>query len=154
MNSEPIQRHKKTMTPRALAAAALLAALLALSACSQNRSAQDPDAPSVCAMRRLELAQGLYGEARTQLLRYYKERSVMGLQYVYYLSGDAMSFARQTRICPDFNDTIRNQALFVIRASRLMRALAVSSMRDPDPAVAAGLLQERYSDLFMNKDIE
>jgi hypothetical protein len=137
----------------ALPAAALLAAL-ALTACSGSDLILGPAQPVVCAQRRLELAQGLYGEARTQMLRYYKERSVMGLQFVYYLSGDAMQVARQTRNCPDFTDSVRNQALTVIRSSRLMRTLAISNMRDPDPAVAAGLLQERYADLFVNKDIE
>ncbi len=110
--------------------------------------------PVSCSQRRLEYSAALFGEARTQMARHFKERSAMTLHYAYYLSNDAIQFARSARGCPDFNDAVRSQALNLIRTSRQLRILAVTNMRDPDPLVTMTLMQDRYADLFVNRDVE
>jgi hypothetical protein len=133
-----------------------LAAALGLLAagCSREQilAAQQP--PFSCSQRRLELSAALFGEARTQMARHFRERTHITLHNVYYLSSDAMTLARSTRVCPDFNDAVQTQALNLIRSSRLLRTLAVTNMRDPDPLVTQSLMQDRYTDLFLNRDIE
>jgi hypothetical protein len=118
----------------------------------QLLSGQQP--PVSCSQRRLEYSAALFGEARTQMARHFKERSAMTLHYAYYLSNDAIQFARSARGCPDFNDAVRSQALNLIRTSRQLRILAVTNMRDPDPLVTMTLMQDRYADLFVNRDVE
>lgn len=146
----------RTVNREWLALLAALAAALGLLAagCSREQilAAQQPQVS--CSQRRLELSAALFNEARVQMARHFRERVHITLHYVYYLSNDAMVLARSTRACPDFNDAVQTQALNLIRTSRLLRTLAVTNMRDPDPLVTETLLQERYADLFLNRDIE
>jgi len=138
-----------------LPAAALLAAVVALSGCYDAGFLSQEQPRIGCVQQRLGNASRLYGEARHQLSRYFKERNVGALHNAYYFSSDAILWARQTRRCPQgFDDAVKSQAVELIRTSRLLRQLAQSNMRDPDPEVAQTLLQERYSDIFMNRDIE
>ena len=88
------------------------------------------------------------------MARHFRERSSTALHYAYYLSSDAIQMARATRGCSDFNDVVKSQALNLIRTGRQLRIMAVTNMRDPDPLVTMTLLQDRYADLFVNKDIE
>lgn len=153
MNATKPPRDARKEWPALLAALAAALGLL-LAGCSREQilAAQQP--PVSCSQRRLELSASLFNEARTQMTRHFRERAHITLHYVYYLSSDAMTLARATRSCPDFNDAVQTQALNLIRASRLLRTLAMTNMRDPDPLVTETLLQERYADLFLNRDIE
>jgi hypothetical protein len=150
------------LPPRALrrasgwgaAAALLLALTLLASGCSRQQILASQQPQVSCSQRRLELSAALFNEARSQMARHLRERTHMSLHYAYYLSSDAVQLARATRGCSDYNDAVQNQAINLIRTSRLLRTLAVTNMRDPDPLVTETLLQDRYTDLFLNRDIE
>ncbi|HEX7926599.1 MAG TPA: hypothetical protein VF678_03345 [bacterium] len=133
-------------------AAVTLAALAA--GCSREQILSATQGGPTCSQRRLELSASVFNEARKQMARHFRERSNMSLHYAYYLSGDAIQLARATRGCPDFSDAVQNQAINLIRSARLVRTLAVTNMRDPDPLVTQSLLQDRYAELFINRDIE
>lgn len=153
MNAMKWPRAVKTEWPVLLAGLAAVLGLLA-AGCSREQilAAQQPQVS--CSQRRLEISTALFTEARIQMARHFRERTHTALHYVYYLSNDAMVLARSTRACQDFNDAVQTQALNLIRASRLLRTLAMTNMRDPDPLVTETLLQERYAELFLNRDIE
>jgi hypothetical protein len=137
------------------AAVLVLAALAALAGgCSREQILASQLPPVSCSQRRLELSAALFNEARNQVARHFRERTHMSLHYAYYLSSDAMYLARSTRGCSDFNDAVQTQAINLIRTSRQLRTLAITNMRDPDPLVTETLLQDRYGDLFVNRDIE
>ncbi len=133
---------------------ASLAVILLTAACSREQILLGTQPLVSCSQRRLEYSAALFGEARTQMARHYRERSAVSLHNAYYMSSDAIQMARSTRTCPDFNEVVKGQALNLIRTSRLLRILAVTNMRDPDPMVSMTLLQDRYADLFVNRDIE
>lgn len=151
MNTNPTPRRRAT--PAALTLLACAAALLA-AGCSSGQILSRDQPTVTCSQRRLSISASLYGEARGQMAKHYKERSAATLHAAYYLSSDAIEVARSTRFCPDFDGLVRSQALTLIRTSRLLRVLAVTNMRDPDPLVPMTLLQDRYADLFVNRDIE
>lgn len=135
--------------------AALLGALLAIGAASCSL----PEPPSQrqvvsCSILRLDEAQILFLASRSSMTRYYKERSPSALNAAYNFASDAISRARSTRGCRDFDNSVKAYAVNLIRMSSQMKALSVATMRDPDSQIAVTLLQEQYSEAFAGRDIE
>jgi hypothetical protein len=132
-----------------LAALALCGALLS-SCLDQLELAQQE--PVSCTKRRLDVAAGLYDEAKQFLDVHLRERDNLSLLYAYYASLDAEELTRTIRLCDDFGGGARERGTDLIRATRILRRVVVVNMRDPDPMVMIHLLGTKYDDVF-KKDI-
>jgi hypothetical protein len=107
-----------------------------------------------CSQFRLDSAQRLFLAARSNLVRYYKERGLATLNAAYGIAGDAILVARSTRNCDDFDERVRADALNLVRAGRQLRIVAYSTMRDPGAQTLATLLQEQYGEAFAGRDLD
>ena len=139
---------------RAMAMAAVLAALAAwvLMGCSSSQPVSRE--PVSCARDRLVSTQQLFQAARSNMAKHYKERGAATLNAAYNFASDAIAFGRASRACRDADRGTRAAALNLMRMSAQLRSLALSTMRDPDAQIAVTLLQEQYSEVFGGRDIE
>jgi len=134
-------------------AALCVGAILLLGACALPTVAP-PEPVQSCSRTRLDAAQQLFLAGRANLVRYYKERALFTLNAAYGFAGDTILMARSTRTCFDFDNRAKVAAVNLVRMGRQLRALAYTTMRDPDTQMAMTLLQEQYAEVFAGRDIE
>ena len=103
-----------------------------------------------CSERRLNLASSLYERAREQLAIHFEQRMDSALGEAYQSSQDAVTLARATVGCRDFDPLVRRQAIDLIRTNLLFQKLVVSNMRDQDPGVVVDLYGNQYREIFKN----
>jgi hypothetical protein len=136
---------------RGAAARVMLAALMlcasALSSCLDPLELA-PQVPFSCSNHRLDVAAGLYDEAKHFLDVHLQERDNLSLLYAYYASLDAEELTRTIRLCDDFGVNVRKRGTDLIRATRILRRVVVVNMRDPDPMVMIHLLGTKYDEVF------
>ncbi len=101
-----------------------------------------------CSKRRLDVASGMYDEAKEMLRIHFKERHNSSLVIAYYLSQDAEALSKSIRRCFDFSDISRERAISLIRANRIFRRVLVVNMRDTDPYVMISILGSQYDTVF------
>jgi hypothetical protein len=137
----------RTMTMRngTLLAAGLTALLLA-TACAPAQQYQGYN----CGERRLDLAAGYFDQAREKLAQHYRLRSDSTLSEAMHASQDSILLARATRVCDDFDEVLRRQAIDLIKTNILFQRLVVSNMRDQDPGVVVDLYGSQYREIFKN----
>ena len=107
-----------------------------------------PQEPPTCSKRRLDVAAGLYDQAKQFLEVHLRERDNRSLLYAYYASLDAEELTRTIRLCFDFTSEARERGTDLIRANRILRRVVVVNMRDPDPMVMLHLLGPKYDEVF------
>lgn len=124
---------------------ALLLATMVLAGCAVQSSQ-----PVFCAEKRINLAMEMFDRAKEQLAVHYKQRTDSTLGSAYRASQDAVTLARASRRCRDFDRVIRRQALDLIRTNLLFQKLVVSNMRDQDPGVVIDIYGPGYREIFKN----
>ena len=104
--------------------------------------------PLSCTKRRLDVASGMYDEAKEMLRIHFKERHNSSLVIAYYLSQDSEALSKSIRKCPDFGEIPKERAVSLIRANRIFRRVLVVNMRDTDPYVMISILGSQYDTVF------
>lgn len=125
--------------------AALMLATLLLAGCAGSAVL-----PEFCAEKRITLAIEMFDRAKGQLAIHYQQRTDSTLGLAYRASQDAVTMARATRRCRDFDRVIRRQAINLIRTNLLFQKLVVSNMRDQDPGVVIDIYGPGYREIFKN----
>ncbi len=123
----------------------LLLAALVLAGCGGQIAP-----PEFCAERRISLAMDMFDRAKEHLAIHYKQRTDSNLGVAYRASQDAVTLARASRRCRDFDLVIRRQAIDLIRTNQLFQKLVVSNMRDQDPGVVIDIYGPQYREIFKN----
>lgn len=135
---------------RNLSAAALVAALLlsavALGACTPVSQYTYV----TCGQRRLQQSERYYEEAKEKLAKHFELRVDTALSDAYHDSQNSVLLARATRSCDDFDESIRRQAINLIKTNLIFQKLVVSNMRDQDPGVVIDLYGQEYREIFKN----
>jgi hypothetical protein len=123
----------------------LLLATLVLAGCA-GKSAL----PVFCAEQRINLAMDMFDRAKEHLAIHYQQRTDSTLGLAYRASQDAVTLARASRRCRDFDRVLRRQAINLIRTNLLFQKLVVSNMRDQDPGVVIDIYGPGYREIFKN----
>ena len=124
-----------------------LGLVLLLAACVGDLELIQPE-PFSCTKRRLDVASGMYDEAKEMLRIHFKERHNSSLVIAYYLSQDSEALSKSIRRCIDFGEISKERAISLIRANRIFRRVLVVNMRDTDPYVMISILGSQYDSVF------
>ena len=116
--------------------------------CSWLYTSQRPqNTERLCARRLVAQAWVQRQQARDHLVTYYENRQEPSLYDAYQSSQEALTLARRASTCTDFG-VVRDQALALYRSMRHMQRLIYLNLRDDDPGLLRGILEERYAEAF------